>query len=174
VISLLGLGIALSLDNLRVVMAMAAAGMTRRMTIRLISAFVLFEALMPLLGLVVGRTIGEVVEPWAELVGVFALVGVGAYILAESIRGSQQAPTDKTWIVLGLPLTLSIDNFIAGIGLGLFGVPALTVGLVFGLATAVTCTAGLFLGELASRLHPRIAQMVGGLSLLVFAGMELG
>jgi putative Mn2+ efflux pump MntP len=44
------LGIALGLDNAGVVMALAAAGTTRKVAFPLILAFAAFEALMPLLG----------------------------------------------------------------------------------------------------------------------------
>jgi manganese efflux pump family protein len=171
--SIFALGLALSLDNLRVVTALAAAGATRRVTVRVVGAFVVFEAVTPLIGLLIGDASRAAVEPWAELTGVIALAGAGLYILITAVGSSSgEALPDKTWFVVGLPLSLSIDNLIAGVGLGLLAAPPLTVGLAFAAATAITCTVGLILGELAGRLHRGLSQIAAGLALVLSSILE--
>jgi putative Mn2+ efflux pump MntP len=48
----------------------------------------------------------------------------------------------------------------------------LTIGLAFAVATVATCTAGLYLGELVSRMHPRLSQIAGGSALVLFSILE--
>jgi manganese efflux pump family protein len=164
------LGIALGLDNLRVVLVLAAAGTTRRVAIRLILAFATLEALMPLVGLILGNSLGEAIGPWADIAGIAALAGTGAYILLAALhRGAPEGLPDRTWVVLGLPLSLSADNLVAGVGLGLLDVPAIGAALIFGIVTAVMCMVGLWIGEVVSNVYPRVAQLIGGAALVAFA-----
>jgi putative Mn2+ efflux pump MntP len=164
------LGIALGLDNLRVVMVLAAAGTTRTVAFRLILAFAALEALMPLLGLALGSALGDAIGLWADIAGIAALAGAGAYILLAALhRGAPEGLPDRTWVVLGLPLSLSADNLVAGVGLGLLGFPAIGAALMFGIITAVMCMLGIWVGEVVSNLYPRAAQLIGGAALMAFA-----
>ena len=164
------LGVALGLDNAGVVMALAAAGTTRKVTFPLILAFAAFEAVMPLVGLLVGTTVGEAIGPAANLAGSVALAGSGGYILLSAFRGrAPEGLPDRTWVVLGLPLSLSADNLLAGVGLGLLGFPAVGSTLIFGIVTAAICVVGQYVGEAASTLSPRLAQLTAGAALVAFA-----
>jgi manganese efflux pump family protein len=166
----IALGVALGLDNASVVMTLAAAGTTRRVAFPLILAFAAFEALMPLVGLVLGNTAGARIGPWADIAGVAALAGVGAYILLSAFRvGAPEGLPDRTWMVLGLPLSLSADNLMAGVGLGLLGFPAVGAALIFGIVTAAMCLVGQWVGEAASALSPRLAKLTAGAALVAFA-----
>jgi len=164
------LGVSLGLDNLRVMMVLAAAGTTRTMAIRFILAFAAFEAIMPLIGLAIGNKLGALIEPWAEIAGVAALAGTGAYVTVCALRGgAPEGVPDRTWVVLGLPLTLSADNLIAGAALGLLGYPAIGAALIFGIVTAAMCLGGFWVGEVISNLYPHRAQLVAGAALLALA-----
>jgi manganese efflux pump family protein len=166
----IALGVALGLDNAGVVMTLAAAGTTRKVAFPLILAFAAFEALMPMLGLLLGNTVAEAIGPAANLAGAVALAGSGGYILLSAVRGkAPEGLPDRTWVVLGLPLSLSADNLLAGVGLGLLGFPAVGCALIFGIITAAICVVGQWVGEVASTFHPRLAQLTAGTALVAFA-----
>jgi putative Mn2+ efflux pump MntP len=166
----IALGVALGLDNASVVMTLAAAGTSRKVAFPFILAFAGFEALMPMLGLLLGNTVGEAIGPAANLAGAVALAGSGGYILLSAFRGrAPEGLPDRTWVVLGLPLSLSADNLLAGVGLGLLGFPAVGSALIFGIITAAICVVGQWVGEVASILYPRLAQMTAGTALVAFA-----
>jgi putative Mn2+ efflux pump MntP len=166
----IALGVALGLDNASVVMTLAAAGTTRKVASLLILAFAAFEALMPLLGLMLGNTVGEAIGPAAGLAGAATLAGAGTYILLSAFRGrAPEGLPARTWVVLGLPLSLSADNLLAGVGLGLLGFPAVGAALVFGIVTAAMCLVGQRVGEVASALSPRLAQLTAGAALVAVA-----
>jgi putative Mn2+ efflux pump MntP len=165
----LALAISLSLDNARVVMALAAAGLTRRVATRMIAAFVVLESLMPVGGLLIGTALRTRMEGLTEWAGIVALVSAGVYLLGTTLIGQSERTPDKAWMVLGLPLALSLDNLIAGLGLGLLDVSVVMVGGLFGLATALTCSAGFLLGHRALSLSPRLARVAAGVALVGFA-----
>jgi manganese efflux pump family protein len=90
--------------------------------------FGLWDGLAPLLGLLVGHYVGDAIGPIADYLGPLALLGFGAYLLVQAWR--VPAPTEgddeefeKSWTLFGLPLPLSIDNIVAGTGLGLLEHP---------------------------------------------------
>src|SRR5260370_21287653 len=61
----------------------AALGMTRPtgvQRIRFSLLFAAFEGGMPVIGLLVGAGLGNVIGDWSESVAIAALVGLGAYI----------------------------------------------------------------------------------------------
>jgi manganese efflux pump family protein len=168
--SVIALGVALGLDTASVVMTLAAAGTTRKVAFPLILAFAAFEALTPLLGLVLGNTVGQAIGPAADIAGVITLASAGAYILRSVFCGeAPEGLPDRTRVVLGLPLSLSADNLVAGVGLGLLGFPAVGAALIFGIVTAAMCVVGQWVGEVASCLSPRLAQLTAGAALVAFA-----
>jgi len=76
---------------------------------------------------------------------------------------------DDPWMLFGLPLVLSLDNLVTGIGLGVLGFPmflaALTIGAISGLMTL----AGLKLGDAIGRYLPVRSDLLGGLALVFVA-----
>jgi putative Mn2+ efflux pump MntP len=65
-----------------------------------------------------------------------------------------------------LPLSLSVDNLIAGTGLGLLGFYPVLPALFFGAVTAVMSLGGLWLGRLAVRAIPIRSDLLSAVSLL--------
>ena len=56
--------------------------------------------------------------------------------------------------LFGLPLALSVDNLIAGTGLGLLGFSPVIPAVFFGAVTAVMSLVGLLLGRAAAEGSP--------------------
>ncbi len=73
---------------------------------------------------------------------------------------------------LGLPLSLSLDNLIAGASLGLVGFPLLLWVAVIGSMSALMALAGLRLGSLAVNFLRINTELLGGVA-LVCIGLAL-
>ena len=71
--------------------------------------------------------------------------------------------------LFGLPLALSVDNLIAGTGLGLIGISPVVPAIGFGLVTAIMSFAGLCVGRAAVRVIPVRADLLSGVSLVAAA-----
>ncbi|MFE7210338.1 manganese efflux pump MntP family protein [Streptomyces sp. NPDC001698] len=168
---MLGLGFVLSLDNFRVSIALGTVpfGLKRAMQVAL--TFGLWDAVMPLVGLLIGREIGEAVGSVADVVGAVALGGYGLYLVISSLRNPEPDELDHPWALFGIPLTLSLDNLVAGASLGILGLSPWFSAPVFGLVTAVMSLIGLQLGRAAARLIRIRADLVSGVSLIIAAAV---
>ncbi|MEU6005989.1 manganese efflux pump [Streptomyces sp. NPDC047453] len=168
---MLGLGFVLSLDNFRVSIALGTVpfGLNRAMQVAL--TFGLWDAVMPLGGLLIGREIGEAVGGVADVLGAVALGGYGLYLVISSLRNPEPDELDHPWALFGIPLTLSLDNLVAGASLGILGLSPWFSAPVFGLITAVMSLIGLQLGRAAVRLIRIRADLVSGVSLIIAAAV---
>ncbi|MGW4817621.1 manganese efflux pump MntP [Streptomyces sp. NPDC004227] len=168
---MLGLGFVLGLDNFRVSIALGTVpfGLKRAMQVAL--TFGLWDAVMPLVGLLIGREIGEAVGGVADVVGAVALGGYGLYLVISSFRNPEPDELDHPWALFGIPLTLSLDNLVAGASLGILGLSPWFSAPVFGLVTAVMSLIGLQLGRAAARLIRIRADLVSGVSLIIAAAV---
>jgi manganese efflux pump family protein len=177
-VNVIVLGFVLSLDNFRTSVLLGPLRMRRARMVLVAVNFGLWDGLAPLLGLLLGRYLGDAIGPLADYIGPLALLGYGAYLLVRAWR--VPAPTEgeeqefeKFWTLFGLPLPLSIDNIVAGTGLGLLGFSPWLPAIIFGITTAVMSLIGLVLGRLAFRLvftHINIRyEIITGVALIIEA-----
>lgn len=167
--SLLVLGLVLSLDNARLAVALGAFGLGWRRALRIAVVFGLWDGFSPLVGLLVGRYFGEEIGPMADLLGPVVLLGFGLYLVVRSLQTEAPEDLDERWVLFGIPLSLSLDNLLAGTGLGMLGFPVLFTALVFGAMTALTTFAGLRLGSVVARFIPLRSDLLSGMGLSITA-----
>ncbi|MFB7455862.1 manganese efflux pump MntP family protein [Streptomyces sp. NPDC056188] len=168
---MLGLGFVLSLDNFRVAIALGTVPFGLKRAVQVALTFGLWDAVMPLIGLLIGREIGEAVGGVADVVGAVALGGYGLYLIVSALRNPEPDELDHPWALFGIPLTLSLDNLVAGASLGILGLSPWVAAPVFGLITAVMSLIGLQLGRAAARLVRIRADLVSGVSLIIAAAV---
>ena len=82
-------------SNLAASIGIGAGGVTRATRVRVLLTFGLFEAAMPIIGLVIGQSLASDIGRETRLVGALLLGGVGAYGIARfallRIRGQEQS-----------------------------------------------------------------------------------
>ncbi|WP_258308723.1 manganese efflux pump MntP family protein [Streptomyces sp. NWU339] len=159
----------LSLDNFRVSIALGTVPFGLKRAVQVALTFGLWDAIMPLVGLLVGRRIGEAVGGVADLVGAAALGGYGLYLVISALRNPEPEELDQPWALFGIPLTLSLDNLFAGASLGLLGLSPWFSASVFGAITAVMSLVGLRLGRAAARLIRIRSDLLSGITLIIAA-----
>lgn len=173
-LKLAGLILPLSLDTLAVSAAMGASGLDRRARHRLAAVLALFEALMPIVGLVVGTAAGDRLGSAAEWVAIGILAAVGLWMLVERSDESDVAMRAQGVAVVGLGLAVSVDELAIGFVIGLLGLPvALVVGLIAAQAV-IASLAGSALGRRAGAAAGEWGDTLAGLMLLVVAAVLLG
>ncbi|MGW2727877.1 manganese efflux pump MntP [Streptomyces sp. NPDC001494] len=166
---ILVLGFVLSLDNFRVSIALGTVPFGLKRAVQVALTFGLWDAVMPLVGLLIGRRIGEFVGGVADVVGAAALGGYGLYLVISSVRNPEPEELDHPWALFGIPLTLSLDNLFAGASLGVLGLSPWFSAATFGLMTAVLSLVGLQLGRAAARLIRIRSDLLSGITLIIAA-----
>lgn len=168
-ISLLVLGVVLSLDNFRLAIALGAFKLSWRRALRTAVVFGFWDGLSPLVGLLIGSYFGKAIGPVAETLGPIVLAVYGLYLVVKSMQSEEEEELDERMALFGIPLSLSLDNLLAGTGLGLLGFSPVFSAAVFGTITAVMTFIGLQLGGVAARIIPIRSDLLSGAGLLIMA-----
>ena len=169
-IELLLIGFMMGLDNFRVAVALGPLNFSRRRRMQVAFAFCLCEMLAPVVGLSLGKLLIESIRPWVAVMGPIVLGGTGLCVIYQAVRNKEDhSPFDHGWIIFGLPISLSFDNFLAGTGLGMLGLPILLSAIVIGLMSGMLCILGLFLGRAIAGYLSSRAELLSGVLLLVVA-----
>jgi manganese efflux pump family protein len=163
------LGFVLSLDNFRVSVALGTVPFSMKRAVQVALTFGLWDAIMPLVGLLIGNQIGEAVGDVADLVGAAALGAYGLYLVVSALRNPEPDELDHPWALFGIPLTLSLDNLFAGASLGILGLSPWFSAGVFGVITAVMSLVGLRLGRAAAGLIRIRPDLLAGVTLIMAA-----
>jgi len=165
-------GVLAGLDNLHVSAALGVSRPRRGRLVALAAAFAACEALMPLAGLAVGGALRQAL-PALQAAGPVVLLACGTAILLHALReGDAREVVEGRWI-LGLPITLSLDNLFAGVGLGSAGYPVAASALVVGVISGGMCLAGLFAGAWLRRWVPGRTEAWSGAFLVLLALVSL-
>lgn len=168
-LSLLILGLVLSLDNARFSIALGAFELSWRRALQIAVVFGLWDGFSPLVGILIGRYFGGGIGEAAELLGPILLLVFGLYLVIRSLQTEAPEELDNRWMLFGIPLSLSLDNLLAGTGLGMLGYPPVFTAAIFGAMTALTTLAGLQLGGFVARFIPLRADLLSGMGLSIMA-----
>jgi putative Mn2+ efflux pump MntP len=166
---LLLLGFVLSLDNFRASIALGTLPFSRARAVQVALTFGLWDGLAPLAGVLLGRYLGAAIGPIADYVGPAVMGAYGLYLLVRALRTDAPEEIDQPWALFGIPLSLSLDNLLAGTSLGLLGFPPVFSALIFAVVTAVMTFVGLCLGRVLGRLIRIRADLLSGIALIVMA-----
>ncbi len=172
-LKLLAFVLPLGLDSFAVAAALGAAGVvTIRQRARVSLIFVIFEAGMPLIGVVAGRGLARVIGPVADYLAAAAVIAVGAWMLlarddAEQDRANRLSHS-RGLAVVALGLSISMDELAVGFSLGLVRLPLIPVIAAIAVQTFAAAQLGLALGaRIGSTGRERAEQLAGGALILL-------
>lgn len=131
-----------------------------------------FQALMPLVGWLLGSQVGAAIADWDHWVVFVLLGGIGGKMLWEAWQGDEDAaPVDEASafglrVMLMLAIATSIDALAAGFTLPLIGAPLVMSIAAIGIVTAVLSAIGLFAGQRFGAALGKRLDVVGGVVLI--------
>lgn len=168
-ISLLTLGLTLSLDNFRISIALGGLRPTLRRSVKTSCIFGLWDGFAPAVGIIVGDYLSQKIDSTATTVAAIGLGTYGLFVVGRALLRPEHADPDLRWATRGLPIPLSVDNVAAGASLGLIGYSPWLAPLLFAMITFVMSVAGHQIGRTAAHFIPRIRTDL--LTGLAFVGM---
>ena len=124
-----GLLLPLALDTIALGAALGVAGLERRDRLRVALVFTLFEAGMPIAGMLVGRAVGSLVGATAGWAGIAFLFLAGLLLLRP---GNDEEAADRRLrllaharglAIIDLGLGISVDELTIGLSAGLLALP---------------------------------------------------
>jgi putative Mn2+ efflux pump MntP len=149
---------------------MGVSGVDRRLRLHVALIFGVFEATMPVVGLLLGHTLARDLGSTTKFIGGGLLVLAGAYALASDFLGEPKLVRDLEPSVKRLVLiaaALSIDNLVVGFALGTYRVNLVVAAVTIAAVSVALSLLGLEIGgRLGERLGQR-SELVGGVVLIL-------
>jgi manganese efflux pump family protein len=201
VIALLFAAIAVGLSNLAASIGIGVSGVTARTRVQVCLVFGVFEAGMPVVGLLIGQRVAGDLGQAVRWPGAILLMLVGAYGLVRSLRDGRKGgagapgesphpadpenPQDRLQKSPGGPPThlgrllvsgfvLSLDNLVVGFALGTYNVSILAGAILIGAVSVAMSLAGLELGGLLGRWAGQRSEQLSGLILILVGAAIAG
>ena len=169
------LAVVIGSNNFAAGLAFGAVGREARRA-RIIAIFGLFEFVIPLVGVWLGRSLAERIAQQANWLGPSLLVALGLVVVVQGLRkhdrrDAQLAQAVTTWRGLFLlAATLSIDNLIVGFSLGLKHISPLTAATTIAVCSMLFTWLGIRLGHQLRKEWQQRAEMGSG-ALLALVGV---
>jgi len=183
------------LSNLAAAIGIGFGGVTARTRIRVAVVFGVFEAGMPIVGLVVGAGVAGAIGHTARWISAVVLIGIGLVTVIQAFRqpagpgrGASPAPpappedgaspadavhhSDSLGRLIISAFALSLDNLAAGFALGTMHVGVAEGAIVIGAVSVVMSLAGLELGGRIGAAAGRRGEQIGG-AILVGVGVAI-
>jgi putative Mn2+ efflux pump MntP len=180
ILSLLLVSVSVGLSNFAGAIGIGLSGINIRTRIRVGVAFGLFEALMPIIGLLLGQAVAGFFGEYGKYAGGAILVLTGGYTIWQGRRtGKVEAKPGlrslRTHSLLITALALSIDNLAVGFALAIHHVNIALAALMMGVVSVAMSLVGLELGHrLGARVEEWSEEIGGGVLIVVGIAIALG
>ena len=189
-IALLLAAAAVGLSNLAASVGIGVTGVNARVRLRVGVVFGVFEAGMPVIGLLIGQGLATEVGGVVRWPGAILLMLIGVLGVFRSLKARHASPppaeapataTAPTLVprrgtvrLLASGLVLSMDNLVVGFALGTYGVGILAGAIVIGAVSVVMSLVGLELGGLLGRWAGRRGDQMSGMVLILVGAAIAG
>lgn len=150
--------------------------LTFRPCFRLAFHFGLFQALMPVIGWLVGLSVQSFVAAWSHWIAFLLLLYIGGRMIHEALGGDEgkarTSDPSRGLTMVALSVATSIDALAVGLTLAMLDVVIWIPSLVIGLVACGFTVVGLFLGTRAGRLWGKWVEVAGG-AILISIGLKI-
>jgi manganese efflux pump family protein len=177
-IALVLVAASVGLSNFAAAIGIGVAGVDARLRLRVGLVFGLFEAGMPVAGLLIGQRLAVNLGRETRWIGAALLIAVGGYGIVKSLstggdaRGAGPSTIGNPARLLLSGLALSIDNLVVGFALGTYRVNVLTGAAIFGGVSIVLSLVGLELGAKIGERAGSRGEQIGG-AILISVGVAI-
>jgi putative Mn2+ efflux pump MntP len=176
---LLGIGLAMDAFSVSLANGLNEPTMSKKKMCGIAGIFAFFQALMPMLGWFLIRTLCSCFNQFQKLIPWIALIllgFIGGKMLLEGIK-NQESETEKSGLGFGVlivqGIATSIDALSVGCTISEYGFfMALVSAFIIALVTFGICFSGLIIGKKFGTKIAGKASILGGV-ILIFIGLEI-
>ena len=171
--TLIGLILPLGLDSFALSAAIAIAGVKGRARYRISAVMACFEGGMPLVGLLLGRPLGNAFGSTADYVAIGVLIAFGVWMLVHDEDEDDQMrklASLSGWGMIVLGLSISMDELAIGFTIGLLKVPVIPALVAIFVQAFVLSQLGFRVG---ARVGERFTEGAEKLAGVVLVGLGL-
>jgi putative Mn2+ efflux pump MntP len=167
----------LGLDTFALSTILGVTPLLTRTRVQLALTFAAAEGLMPAIGLLLGLPLGTALGGWSDYVAGLLLCGLGAWMWWKERRERYEDDTDTAdgeaakiaraatasgWGILGLAVSISLDELAAGFSFGVLRVPLVPALVLIVLQALLVSVAGQWAGRrMGQKLGDRAERLAG-------------
>jgi putative Mn2+ efflux pump MntP len=168
-ILLLAIGLAMDAFAVSVASGIAMKNFHIGHALRMATAFGLFQAVMPVVGWLAGKTMQSFMAGFDHWIAFALLAVVGGKMIYEATR-LEEAETESNpfglYVLLLLSLATSIDALAVGITFAMLGTTIITPIAIIGSVTFSLCLAGVRIGNVSGHFFEKKIEIIGGFVLI--------
>jgi manganese efflux pump family protein len=146
-----------------------------RKATRIAFSLAFFQALMPLIGWHIGRSVAHLVERYDHWIAFGLLTAIGGKMVLDSFRDDKDAnkvnPLDLK-VLLGISIATSIDAFIIGISFAFVKIDLLLATIIIGITTFFFSMLGILFGKKTGSRLGKNLEIIGGI-FLILIGLKI-
>lgn len=176
-VALLLIGLSVGLDNFAASIAIGLGGVKKSLRFRIAVVFGLFEAVMPLVGIIIGQKLLSIIGGNAKHIGGTMLVATGIYLVISAVRHKDDEKVSEAaqgWGKLILAaLSISIDNLIIGFGLISNHQSLPLMAAILGATSISLALLGIELGSRLGKKVEEYSEIISGL-VIIAVGLAIG
>jgi putative Mn2+ efflux pump MntP len=142
-------------------------------TVRVALSFGFFQALMPVLGWLAGRTVVDYIADYDHWVAFVLLAAVSGRMFWEAFHHGENREKElditRGFLLITLSIATSIDALAVGLSFAFIRVDIAVASPIIGVVAFIATIIGFVLGKKAGKLISKRAEIIGGVILLVIA-----
>lgn len=170
--------LSLGLSNFAASIGIGISGVDAGTRWRVGLVFGLFEAGMPIVGLLLGRGLAGALGGATRWIGAGLLIATGLWAVVQSLRGRGRDDDDQSVVgqstgrLLVTGAALSVDNLAVGFALGSYHVSLAAAAVIIGAVSVGLSLLGLELGSRLGAKTGENGELLGG-AVLIGVGIAL-
>lgn len=171
---LVGIGVSMDAFAVSVCKGLEARTLQWKRVLLMAFAFGSFQALMPLIGWVLGSAIKDVIEPVDHWIAFVLLAFIGIKMIADTLKRdgcdcSKEPRANRYFLLelLALSLATSIDALVVGISFALSNIDIWMAMIIIGLTTFLLSILGSIIGTRFGSRFEKPATIAGGVALIL-------
>lgn len=171
---LMGIGLAMDAFAVSVCKGLGMRRVNKKQAVVIALFFGGFQALMPLIGWLLGRQFESYITGFDHWIAFVLLAFIGGKMILEAVRPEDEdvaveqmdAPLDLKELLV-LAVATSIDALAVGITFAFLSYPIVEAISVIGVTTFIVCIIGVYVGNFFGNKYKSKAEFAGGLILVI-------
>ncbi len=167
-IIIIGIGLAMDCFAVSLSCSLGKCKIKKSYALRIAFFFGLFQALMPVLGWLLGLSFKNLIAAFDHWIAVSLLSAIGIKMIIEAFKNEDQKAIQITqmWVLLSLSLATSIDAMVVGISFAFLDFNIILTTAIIGIITFLITLLGLYIGKKFTFISGKKAEIMGGIVLI--------
>jgi len=134
--------------------------------------FGVFQAVMPIIGWVIGNRFKDVISGFDYWIIFVILLVIGGKMIYDSLKKEEQKKDNKSlniYTLFILAIATSIDALAVGLGFSFIDIGIIFPSIIIGIVTFAISLTGVYLGKKLGKLFGKKMEILGGIILILIA-----